>query len=566
MSGRKVEIIKQIEVLLDNGETFDNKSPQIQELRSEFITLVTKELEEQKEKFLKEGGTEGDFKVSRDELDGQFSDCMAKYNQLKKTWDDQKANELNQNLEIKRKIITDLEKLVEEEHHIGPAFIRFNELKDKWKNTGNVPSKDYKELQHDYSLQMEKFFYNINIYKTLKAYDLEKNLKLKQELIEKVKSLGAKQSIKEIRDLIGLYLKEWDEIGPTHQAKWEEVRDSFWLEVREIHKKISDHYKKLKDKYQENLKDKEQLCIDLEALVSEEISDMKGWNKGLKQLEVIQEKWKKIGFAGKTKNNQIWDRFKKMSSAFYDKRKGFQDAMKDVYKENEEKKNRLIERAEALKESVDWKNTAEAYKKLQSEWKRIGVAHPLREQKLWKKFRNSTDHFFNQRKAFFDGREDREKENLKRKREVLDKIKNVKTDDQKKAKDEIEKLGREWNAIGHVPISEKQKLNVTYDELVNKVLASAGMDKHEIEDQTYSLKVEGFKDADNATELLRNEYHHLGEKLKKIEAQVQQYENNLGFFGGNIEKNPLVKDVLKNLEFSKAEVSKLKDKMKKLNS
>ena len=490
---------------------------------------------------------------------------MTKFNERRKKWEEQRLHELNENLTVKTKIIGDLETLIEEEQHIGHAFEKFNTLKDKWKSTGNVPNANFRELQSQYSHLIEKFFYNINIYKSLKEYDLQKNLKLKLELTEKVKTLLSIDSIKELRDMIGLYTHEWDEIGPTHQNQWEKVRNEFWESVREVHKKMGEHYKKQKENLKENLIEKEKLCEKVEELSKMDLSDFKQWNKSQKELIKIREDWKKTGFAGKNANDEIWQRFKTAMDAFYAHKREEHEGIKEIQKKNEERKIRLIESADLIKDSMDWRNSAETFKKLQDDWKRVGSAHPAREQKLWKKFRAPSDHFFARRKDYFDNREDREKGNLKLKEAVLKKIIALKVKKGDKAEDSIQLLVKEYNVIGFVPKEEKQKIEGEFQKALNDKMKSIGLDKNEIESQSYKFKIEGLKESDNSDELLRNEYRHLEDKLRRIEADIKQYENNLGFFGGNTD-SPLVKEVEKKIESSKEVVNVIKAQLRLLEN
>ncbi len=560
----KKEIVEKLAATVQQDKAFEEIQNEVKELKNQFVDLVQKDHKKLKEEHEKSETSE-EFKPPHDDLDGRFTELMTQFNQMKKTFDDKRAHELNENLEIKKKIISDLGKLVEEENHIGHAFEKFNELKEKWKNTGHVPNSEYKEVQREYSHQIERFFYNINIYKTLKEYDLQKNLQLKLDLTEKVKALMKNDSIKEVRDLINTYTHEWDEIGPTHQSDWEKVRDAFWESVREVHKKIGDYYKDQKGRLKENLAEKEALCQKVEELAKGDISDVKSYNKSLKEINKIREEWKKIGFAGKKANDEVWQRFRKAMDSFYDHRKEEGEGIKEIFKENEEKKLKLIERAEQMKDSMDWKNTANSYKKLQADWKRVGSTHPSREQKLWKKFRAPSDHFFNRRKDYFDNREVREAENLGKKQEIIGKLENLDVSKDKKANDSIQQLVKDWNTIGFVPKDEKSKIEGAFQKTLNAKMKELGLNAKEIEAQTFEFKVEGLKESDNANELLKNEYRHLDDKLRKIESDIKQYENNLGFFGDNT-NNPLVKEVEKKIEESRKEADKIREKINLLNS
>ena len=564
MSDKKKDLIQKLEEALKQEVAFDQIIVAVKELKTAFVALVKSESEKQLKSKSEEAIEGEEVKPVHDEMDQRFTELMTEFNQRKKEWDEHRTAELARNLDTKKRILEDLEKLVEEEQHIGHAFEKLTKLKEEWNATGAVPSGDYKELQRQYSHVIERFFYQINIYKTLKEYDLKKNLQLKLELTEKVKSLITLPSLKEVRDLIGTYVREWDEIGPTYQNQWEQVRDDFWENVRQVHKRISDHYKHLKESQHSNLEKKEELCKALEELVEEKIEDLRQSNRAMKRLNEIREEWKKVGFAGKNKNDQIWKRFKKATDDFFKIREGFNEGMKEVFKENEERKIKLIEAAEKIKDSMDWKGTSMEMKKLQDRWKRIPPASQGKEQKLWKRFRAVTNHFFDARKAYFDGREEREKNNLVKKEALLKKLKSLKVEKGDAGISSINELSKDWNEVGYVPVEQKEKIEGTFKKLVAEKLKESGKKESEVKDQLFSMKVEGMKSAQNSEELIRNEYNALTEKLQKIESGIKQYENNLGFFGSNVKDNPLVKEVLDKMEASKADAEDIRAKIKML--
>ena len=239
------------------------------------------------------------------------------------------------------------------------------------------------------------------------------------------------------------------------------------------------------------------------------------------------------------------------------------DEMKEVFRQHEDKKNRLIELSEKLRDSMEWKETALEFKKLQAEWKKVGSGHPAREQKLWRKFREASEHFFNRRKEYFDGREDREKKNLEKKQELLSRLKSMDKNGGEDLLQILQEMTREWNTIGHVPRDEKQKLETDFAKILNSKMKALGMDSNEIESRVFELKIEGIRGAENSAELLRNEYHHLDDKLNRILADIKQYENNLGFFGRNT-NNPLVKEVERKIENSRMEAGRIKARMQSL--
>lgn len=558
------EIVEQIAVLLESEDVM-SLGGQIKELKGHFNEELRKEHADQLKKFVDDGGQEADFKVPHDEHDARFMDLMTDYRQRRKKAEEEKIKQEEQNLLIKRKVIEDLNRLIKEEQNIGKAFAVFKELQETWKSTGNVSATSYRELQHQYSMALEEFFYNINIYKTLKEYDLKKNHQLKVDLINKVKALVDHPSITETRELIKSYVQEWDEIGPTEKDKWEAIRDEFWENTRAVYKRVQEHYKGVKENQAENLEKKTALCEKVEVLNEVEYTTAKKWSQKTKEIEAIRTEWKNYGFAGKKDNDSIWKRFRTAVDTFYDRRRAFNSKMKDVYGDHAIKKEKLIEEAEELKDHTDWKVTTDRFIKLQKRWKAVGSADPHLEQKLWKRFRACCDHFFNAKKHFYDTREEREGNNLKLKEELLEKLKAHKVEgEQEEITKSLDQFVTDWNAIGFVPMKEKSRLNTAFDELLGAQMKAAGLDPKKVEKEKFRLKVEGMRSADNSKELLRTEMLHMEDKMRKLEAEIKQYENNLGFIGGNREGNPLVMEVEKKIENSRKRLDQIKERIKML--
>ena len=560
----KKEIIQKIETLLKE-EDISSVASQIRELRTQYNEAVAKQEAEGRQKFLEEGGEEADYVPVHDEEDKKFAELMAAYNKRKKEKDKEIARQESENLAIKEQLIIDLKQLISEETHIAKAYQGLKEIREKWDQTGNVPKDKFKEIQHEFSLQLEYFYYNINIYKTLKEYDLEKNLQIKQELIGKMEALLKIDSIKEVREQVEVLIAEWDATGPTFKEKWQEVRDRFWEAAAQVHRKIREHFSAQKEKQKANLDAKTELCEQVERINETEITTEKGWRKKTKEVLDIQEKWKTIGFAVKKQNEKIWQRFRAALDEFFGKKKAFFGELKGEYSENEKQKLELISQAEKLKDSTDWRDATDAFKKLQRKWKNIGHTGVQRESRLWKQFNSTCNAFFAAKKHYYDTLDDRLAEHFDQKEAIVQKVRDYElTGEQKKDIEQLNRLAAEWNAIGMVARDKKEVAQKSLNDAMNAQYAKMKLDPAEKEKVLFSSRIEGMKKADNAPELLQRERIKIKERIRRLEAEVVQYENNLGFFESASGENPLMKQAEQKVEVAREALQKLKDQLRQV--
>ena len=561
----KKNIIQQIEELLQ-GDDMAVISAELKELRAQFNEAVNAAEEERMKTFLEEGGQKDDFQRIHDDEDKHFMELMTSYNERKKKFDLELIVTEQKNLEEKRLIIEDLKQLIAEESNISKAFKGLHDIKKRWEAAGNVPKEVYKEIQHEFSLQQEYFYYNINIYRTLQTYDLEKNFKRKEELIAKMEALLNNQSIKEVREQVELLIREWDTTGPTFKEKWQEVRDRFWAAAAKVHKKIKDHFTDVKEKQKVNLEAKQQLCEKVEKINESEYSTEKIWRKKTTEVKGIQEEWKGIGFATKKQNDKIWTRFRAALDVFFDRKKAFYGELKEEHSEHETKKLALIDEAEKLKSDTDWKKTTEAMVRLQKRWKNIGHTGIQKESRLWRKFNNACNAFFEAKKKYYDTLDDRLEEQLKQKEAIVKKITDYElSGDKKKDLAELKSFAMEWSGIEAVPKNKREEVYNAYNNAMDQHYTKMKLDPSERESAKFDSRIEGLKKAKNSDELLQKERGRIKDKIRKLEAEVVQYENNLGFFGSSSGDNPIVKQAEQNVTVAKEELQRLKDRLKQVN-
>ena len=534
-------------------------------LRTSFNEEVKKHEEVVRKKFIEEGGTEEDFVVPHDDEDKEFAELMALYNSKKKDHDAAVKKQESENLATKKQLIEDLKQLISNETNIAKAYQGLKDIREKWDKTGNVPKTEFKDIQHEFSLQHEYFYYNINIYKTLKEYDLEKNLQIKKELIAKMEALLHVEFIREVRERVEQLINEWDTTGPTFKDKWQEVRDQFWQAAAKVHLKIKEHFSEQKDKQKANFEAKRELCEQVEKICENLPNSEKAWRKKTEELKAMQEKWKTIGFATKKQNDKVWQRFRSALDVFFDKKKAFFGELKEEYGDHEKKKLALIEEAEKLKGRDDWKNTTELFVRLQKRWKAIGHAGQQKESRLWKKFNQACNDFFSAKKQYYDTLDDRLSENLKKKEAVVEKITAYKlTGDKEKDIEQLKALSTEWGSTGHVPKKKKDQAQKVFNQAIEVHYASLKLGSSERENMRFDSRLESLRNAKNAPELLDRERIKIKEKIRRLEAEVVQYENNLGFFDAGKGDNPFLKQAQEKVDGAKQELQKLRDQLKQV--
>ncbi|MGB1318059.1 MAG: DUF349 domain-containing protein, partial [Flavobacteriales bacterium] len=444
------EIIARVEELLELPveETMREAS----DLKSAFYALNHQKLEQQKLEHRESGAKMEEFVPVANPLEETFKELFSKYRDNKAKHIHQKEETEKKNYKEKSEVLTGLKELIDNEENIGKSFDRFKDFQDKWRSIGPVPKEKATDLNKNYKNEVDRFYYNITINKELKEYDLAKNLEIRDTIVKKLEELQSVEKIKDIELILGAAKEEWEEAGPVKPDVFQGLRERYYEAVRTLHKKIQDFYSARKDTMQANLEAKQAMVAKVQELAAVEYSSPGKWNKVTEEVFKLRDEWKTIGLVERKLNNKVWEEFKAAQDVFFDKKKAFLGEAREGFKENKDKKVKLIERAEALKDSTEWKDTTEKFKRLQSDWKRIGSAGQRDENKLWNKFRGTCDDFFNAKKAWFDGMDDRHATNLTAKEALLAEMGKTKLGDDKDAGlAVIKEIAAKWAAIDHVP-------------------------------------------------------------------------------------------------------------------
>lgn len=499
------------------------------------------------------------------QLDARIKELLNLISTRKDEYEAKKNEDENANLEQKKQIVEDLKNLIKEGPTITQAYDAFNELAAKWKAIGQVPRKHYKQLQSEYSHQIDMFFHTMQIFRDLKVYDLEKNYEAKVALIAKVKEMDNETSFSKIDDMLKVYQTEWAEIGPTKEEQWKEVRNEFWQAVNSHYDRIQAHYDSLRERQRQALEAKEALGKIVVEQLDLDLDSHKKWQEATAKVLQAQKDWATTGHAARKDNDNAYKEFRAACNAFFAKKKEFYGQLKEQNKVGHDAKLKLIEAAEALKTQTDWRDTTEALIDLQKQWKEAPSAGNKEDQKLWLRFRAACDFFFEAKKEHFATLDERQAENLKAKQAFIAKIEAFELSGEKsKDLDALKSFNEEWRTLGPVPRKEIDNINNAYKAALDAQYDKLKMSKTEKVLTKFKDKVESLSQGEGGSRLIEQERRTVQETIKKIKETIDQYENNLGFFGNSKGADALKQGVLKSIEKAKEELAIWETKLKQL--
>ncbi|MBL8009321.1 MAG: DUF349 domain-containing protein [Flavobacteriales bacterium] len=478
-----------------------------------------------------------------------------------------KAKEEADNLAAKLAVMEELKALIHQEENIGSAFQRFKDLQEKWKTIGPVPQQAYRDLQRDFAHLLDDFFYHIRIYKELRDHDLKKNTALKQALIADMEAVQRVDSVKEAEALVKEYQEKWHQIGPVVKEEWETIRDRFWNATRVVYERIHEYYKARRTEHETNLAAKQALIDKVQALVdqSAEVA-VKDWKALTDQVLEAQNAWKSIGFATKKDNERIWKEFRNTCNAFFDRKKQYFDTLKDQFKGAREKKQALLDQALALKDSTEWRQTADKLKSLQQQWKEAGSAGPRDEQKLWNRFREACDGFFAARKAHFDKLDGEQAEHLKAREALLAELEGFAlTGDRNADLDTLKTFSKRWLECGRVSPKHFDTLQDRYRAALDKHYGQLKVEGEERRRAQFHDHVESLKSAPDGRDRIERETRFVKRKIEELENELRQFENKMGMFNfKSASGEAMRKELEKQADRTRRDVERLREQHKQL--
>lgn len=534
----------------------------VEEIKSAFYKKYRNDYQIAREKFVAQDGNPESFKFADEHQEVTFKELYTQYRDKKNAYNQKLNAEKEENLKKKLEIIEEIGNLVNKEESINKTFQEFRDLQQRWKDTGLVAQTELKGLWDSYNHVVEKFYDYIKINKELRDLDLKENLKAKIELCEKAEALILEESVvKAFRALQDLHNK-WRETGPVPNDQKEDIWERFKSATAIINKKHQEFFEKQKEQQVQNLAQKTALCERVEEIINSNKEKPKDWEDKSNDIVKIQEMWRTIGYAPKKENSKIYQRFKNDCDMFFAKKREFYKSIKADQKSNLQLKIELCEKAEALKDSTDWKKTTDSFINLQKRWKEIGQIPRKQSEPLWKRFREACDFFFNAKASHFSSVDESQEENLKLKEALIEKVKNfVKTDDNKENLRQLMDLQKEWSGIGHVPMNKKDAVQKAFRDAINAQFETMKLEASEREKANFKNKIESWSNSSQAKAKIYSERNKIVTKMRELENEITLYENNMGFFSKSANSEALIKDINRKIEKAKSYLAELRDKL-----
>ena len=544
----KEEILAKLTELVETS--VETSRGEVEALKQAYYKIRRNEVEELKKVFIADGGEEKDFTAPADETENKIKDLLTSYKEKRAAILAEEERVKAANYALKLQLIDQLKELCESQDDFNKLYNSFKDIQQRWKEVKAVPQEHVNELWKNYQIYTEKFYDIIKINNQFRDYDFKKNLELKTALCETVEKLGNESDVISAFHQLQKLHQQWREIGPV--AK--ELREDLWARFKAastvINKRHQEHFEKLKAKEQENLDAKTVICEQIEAIDFSALKSFKDWEEKNKEVIGLQEKWKTIGFAPKKYNVKIFERFRAACDEFFKRKAEFFKSIKESMAGNLEKKKALCEKAEALKESTDWKATADILSKLQKEWKTIGPVPKKYSDAVWKRFIAACDYFFEQKNKATSSQRSVEQENMVQKKAIIEKLNTIDAQEtpEEDAGNTIRELMKEWNSIGHVPFKEKDKLYKQYHGVIDKLFDKLNLSASQ-------KKLSNFKSSISKEGNLYREREKLVRAYENMKNEIQTYENNLGFLTSSSKKgSSLVTEMNRKVEKLKADL------------
>ena len=553
----KAELVEALRALLE--KPIDSIKDDVAQIKVAFYSLRNAEIAALREEFLAKGNEEAAFAVPDDADEATFKEILSQIKEKRAEFNAAQEALRAENLEKKRNIIAEINAIVADPDNINKQYSRVQQLQQDFKAIGDIPATEITDIWKSYQLATENFYDLLKMNKELRDYDFKKNLEIKQQLCADAETLGG------IDDVVSAFKKlqelhnQWRETGPV--AK--EIREELWVRFKDasavVNKKYQAFFEARKEKEKENEVAKTAICEKVEAIDIAAIKTYAGWDEATKQIIELQEEWKKLGFAAKKVNADLFARFRKTCDEFFARKAEFFKTMKEELAANLQKKQALCEKAEALKDSTDWKKTADELVALQKEWKTVGPVAKKYSDVVWKRFIAACDHFFNEKGKQTTNVRKVEHDNLKAKKEVIAAINAILSEEgPEDAATKVLALMKQWQEIGHVPFKEKDKIYNEYREAVDKAFDKFDMKATRANLANFENSINQISDQDK----MYRERERLVRSYELKRNELKTYENNMGFFSAQSKGgNSMLKEMERKIQKIKDELALLEKKI-----
>ena len=556
----KEEILAKLKEVVADVENV--AKPEIDGLKQSFYKLHNAEQEAARKLFIENGGAAENFVPQTDSVEEEFKNIMSVIKEKRSALTAELEKQKEMNLQVKLSIIEELKELVESPDDANKSYTEFKKLQQQWNEVKLVPQAKVNELWKNYQLYVEKFYDLLKLNNEFREYDFKKNLEIKTHLCEAAEKLADEADVVSAFHQLQKLHQEFRDTGPV--AK--ELRDEIWARFKAasttVNRRHQQHFEALKEVEQHNLDQKTVICEIIEAIDYKELTNFASWESKTQEVIALQNKWKTIGFAPQKMNVKIFERFRKACDEFFRKKGEFFKSLKEGMNENLEKKRALCEKAEALKDSTDWKATADELTKLQKEWKTIGPVAKKYSDAVWKRFISACDYFFEQKNKATSSQRSVEQENLEQKKAIIEKLNAI--DDQmdtEEATQLVRDLMKEWNGVGHVPFKEKDRIYKQYHSQIDKLFERFNISASNKKLSNFKSTISSIQEG--SPQALYREREKLVRAFDNMKNELQTYENNLGFLTTSSKKgNSLLTEINRKVEKLKADIELVKEKIK----
>lgn len=558
----KAEILERIREIAQEESP---KKDEVDYLKTLFYKIHNAERDAELKQYLEGGGDPAAYQVRPDEVEEAFKAEMVVIREKRaKVFREQEA-EKEANLQKKLDIIEKIKTMLTTPEEANKSYQEFKVLQQEWKDIKNIPASKANELWRSYQLYVEQYYDLLKLNSEAREYDFKKNLELKTRLCEAAEKLAEEEDLISAFHQLQKLHQEYREIGPVAKELREEIWSRFKTASTVVNKRHQQYFEDLRAKEEDNLARKTVLCERVEALVAEECKGSGDWEKKTKEIIDIQTEWKTIGFAPQKMNVKIFERFRAACDDFFARKAEYFKVLKDSFKDNADKKRALVEKANALKDSTDWKSTSDKLILLQKEWKTIGVVPKKLGDQLWEEFLAACNHFFEARNAANAGQRNEEHSNLEKKRSIIEQLKAVAAEAGENIQETVQKLVAEYNAVGHVPFREKDKLYKEYHEVLDKLYKEMNINVAKRRLNNFKNKIKNV--AEQGENALDNERARLMRQYDALKSEIQTYENNLGFLNASSKKgNSLIDEMNRKVQKLKDDFNLVREKIKAIDA
>lgn len=554
----KEAIMARLQEMADSDDEISRQ--EIDMLKSNFYRLLKQAAEANYKAHIEAGGTQEDYVPAGNEEEMAFKELMNVVREKKAAQNEAQQKALEENYQKKLAIIERIKEILSNPDEVNRAYNDFKALQQEWNDIKAVPQEKATDLWKSYQACVEQFYDTLKLNNELRAYDFKKNLELKTSICERAEALAQEEDVVAAFRVLQQLHQEFREVGPVERDLREEVWTRFKAASTIVNKRHQDYFEARKAQENENLERKTALCEAVENIDCEALKTFADWNAQSEHVVALQAEWKTIGYAPQKMNVKIFERFRSACDAFFTRKADFFKSVRESLNTNLRLKTELCEKAEALKDSTDWKATTEALVAMQKQWREIGTVPKKYSDDIWKRFNDACDSFFDAKKQAFSSQNSEQQENLKSKQAIIDMLAQINPDEAEgDIRPQLRKAQEDWNAIGHVPFRDKEKIYKAFRAQMDRLYGA--LSENAAKRRINKFKKEVKDDDGRVRERLLRQYDILNNEIKT-------YENNLGFLtlsSKSRQGNALVEELNRKVDKLRADLDEIRQKLAALN-